>query len=392
MKKNLFIVLSLVSFVGLLSLTSCNKENTLGDGTQFRAMMEECTPQNGKTTLNGTALEWVDGDQIAIYGTAGCGIYTATRQTPATTAVFDNESGETGNAPFRAFYPTTLTTDGVNVTLPAVQTYVEGSIIEFPMYAESSDNELSFKNLCGVLKLNLTKTGVDISSITVTAATEINGTFSVAYNSGDPELTNPTNGTNTTTLTCATPQSIATAHDFYIYLPAGSYTGLQITINTADGKTCTKTANTTINVIRSRYTTITLGRTDLMFRPVGSKGGLFSVSATQQVWFSQGNLQYQASTNIWRFAEHQWDYVGTQTDASGFYGGTIGGTVSGSDNRNIRSTYGGWIDLFGWGTSGWSSGAVCYQPWSTWRLVHQRLNGSIRRGRLGMAQCHQQWW
>ena len=75
--------------------------------------------------------------------------------------------------------------------------------------------------------------------------------------------------------------------------------------------------------------------------------GLFSVSATQQVHFSQGNLQYQASTNTWRFAEHQYDYVGTQTaDDYGYYGGN----VSGSDNRNISSTNSGWMDLFGWGT------------------------------------------
>lgn len=81
--------------------------------------------------------------------------------------------------------------------------------------------------------------------------------------------------------------------------------------------------------------------------PEGWLPGLFSVSATKQVHFSQGNLQYQASTNTWRFAEHQYDYVGTQTaDGNGYYGGN----VSGSDNRNISSTYNGWIDLFGWGT------------------------------------------
>ena len=79
----------------------------------------------------------------------------------------------------------------------------------------------------------------------------------------------------------------------------------------------------------------------------GALPGLFSVSATQQVYFSQGNLQYQASTNTWRFAEHQYDYVGTQTaDVYGYHGGN----VSGSDNRSISSTYSGWIDLFGWGT------------------------------------------
>ena len=93
--------------------------------------------------------------------------------------------------------------------------------------------------------------------------------------------------------------------------------------------------------------------------PTGAINGAFSISAGQQVYFSKGNLQYQASTNTWRFAEHQWDFVG------GTYGGVQYGNVSGSSNNNISSTYSGWIDLFGWGTSGWNSGAQCYQPWST---------------------------
>ena len=83
----------------------------------------------------------------------------------------------------------------------------------------------------------------------------------------------------------------------------------------------------------------------------GTLTGLFSVSATTQVQFSQGNLQYQASTNTWRFAEHQWDMVGMgygQTDENNYC--YIGGTVAGSDNRQISATYTGWIDLFGWGT------------------------------------------
>lgn len=80
--------------------------------------------------------------------------------------------------------------------------------------------------------------------------------------------------------------------------------------------------------------------------PEGGINSLFSVSETQQVCFSKGNLQYQASTDTWRFAEHQYDYVG-------------------SNNSNISSTNSGWIDLFGWGTSGYDHGAVCYQPWST---------------------------
>ena len=80
--------------------------------------------------------------------------------------------------------------------------------------------------------------------------------------------------------------------------------------------------------------------------PEGLLPGLFSVSDTLQVRFSQGNLQYQASTHIWRFAEKQLDYIG-------------------DDNTNIGETYDGWIDLFGWGTSGYNHGANAYQPWAT---------------------------
>ena len=80
--------------------------------------------------------------------------------------------------------------------------------------------------------------------------------------------------------------------------------------------------------------------------PVGAIKGVFSVSSSRKVYFSQGNLQYRASDRRWRFAEHQYDCIG-------------------EDNSNISETYSNYIDLFGWGTSGWESGAHCYQPWST---------------------------
>lgn len=72
----------------------------------------------------------------------------------------------------------------------------------------------------------------------------------------------------------------------------------------------------------------------------------FSVSATKQVYFSQGNLQYNTvqgthkcangttKKGTWRFAENQWDVIK-------------------EDNLNVSSTYDGWIDLFAWGASGY---------------------------------------
>ena len=99
--------------------------------------------------------------------------------------------------------------------------------------------------------------------------------------------------------------------------------------------------------------------------------GPFSVSADRKVVFSVGNLQFNAATGThlcsdgrerqgtWRFAEHQWNYVGYAAT-----GNVYEGEVK-SDNTQISSTYNGWIDLFGWGTSGWKSGANAYLPFMT---------------------------
>lgn len=89
--------------------------------------------------------------------------------------------------------------------------------------------------------------------------------------------------------------------------------------------------------------------------------GVFTVAEGKTVAFASGNLQYNAAQGshycadgsvqqgTWRFAEHQYDNIG---DA----------------NRNISKTYDGWIDLFGWGTSGYNNtandpSALRYQPW-----------------------------
>ena len=81
----------------------------------------------------------------------------------------------------------------------------------------------------------------------------------------------------------------------------------------------------------------------------GELNGVFTISASGgKVQFSQGNLQYQASTNTWRFATNQYDYIG---NAAG--------------NTSPSSTQTAWIDYFNWGTSGYDHGANCCQPWST---------------------------
>ncbi len=81
--------------------------------------------------------------------------------------------------------------------------------------------------------------------------------------------------------------------------------------------------------------------------------GKFSVGDGLQVRFSQGNLQYRAESDTWRFAENQWDYLGIT-------GGNATEQAKRADQAN-------WIDLFGWGTSGQETinegNNPRYQPW-----------------------------
>ena len=87
----------------------------------------------------------------------------------------------------------------------------------------------------------------------------------------------------------------------------------------------------------------------------GALDGVFSVAPGKQVRFSKGNLQFSAAgkhrtadgiaQGTWRFAENQYDFVGMS-------------------NANISSHYEDWIDHFGFGTSGWNSGTVSFEPYS----------------------------
>lgn len=106
--------------------------------------------------------------------------------------------------------------------------------------------------------------------------------------------------------------------------------------------------------------------------PEGAVGGIYSVSAMDKVYFSKGNLQYQASSNTWRFAEKQYYTVG-------------------EGNHDISPSYSGWIDLFGWGTSGWNSGTNCYQPWSTSTSYSDYYPGGSSTNNLTGSYANADW-
>lgn len=142
--------------------------------------------------------------------------------------------------------------------------------------------------------------------------------------------------------------------------------------------------------------------------------GEFSVSDNAKVKFSPGNLQFQATTFTWRFAEHQYDFVGADVymlDNGGWIrdlpiGNVYYNTVK-CDNRNISSTYPGWIDLFGWGTgfnptltskldanyktfTDWGLNTIGSDPVGKWRTLSVDEWKYILKGRSNAANLYAQ--
>lgn len=104
----------------------------------------------------------------------------------------------------------------------------------------------------------------------------------------------------------------------------------------------------------------------------GASVGVFTVGLSTKVRFSRGNLQFQGITASWRFAGHQYDYIG-------------------ADNEMISIVNEGWIDLFGWGTSGWNSGAREYQPYSISDTASDYMPGREVSADLNGAYAEADW-
>ena len=390
MKKSIFISLCMV-MAATAVLTSCKKDN---DTVSFRATISTYQ-NNGKVYIdNNRFANWIDEDEVLINGAP----YTVEVEGSGDSRIASiNGVTAVTSGGYYAIYPAecalptpttgTIPTSGFpQILLPQVQLYRSTTIdgqtvqrVEAPMAAYcSADRQqagLDFTNLCSLLKVTL-PSAMEVGYITVSSSNKplwgkatISGTNSLSISS--PEIASLYATDNTVTLDCTShglhsegsgaSTGTTSAGPFYIVLPpATDVEGLTVDVYVFDGnntaqtrRTIKKYSKTTSNTIAITSNNIyitgelpTTGETvpDVPFPNLGS--GEFSVSDTKKVRFALGNLQYQASTKTWRFAQNQWISI---KDA-------LGNTRS---NETTRSTQEEWIDLFCWGSSGYNG---CY-PW-----------------------------
>ena len=336
----------------LVALTQCKKEEqpTPANGSEAVTITLDLKSNGGsRVDVNTTTGEVTYQNGDVIYVASG-GHYIGTltyNGTNFTGGITDPTAGEPlhfyflGNvAPAETLAAGTTTTCSVIISdqtehLPVIE------------YAPSNENYDSGATTYTAMLLNkcaLVKFNVTTASEAATCITGMKNKVNVSF--AENTLTHSQEGNGIITLPAGNgekwaillPQeAVEAGEDGTAYSEDGAFTGTRGAV-----PAITENGYQTAGIEVSVTTEVNPGEV-----PVGAICGKFTINAnSDQVYFSQGNLQYQASTNTWKFAENQYDYVG-------------------STNSNISSTYSGWIDLFGWGTSGYNHGANCYQPWST---------------------------
>lgn len=385
---------------------SCTKEVMTKDEF-FEGLYEKCTIE-ADATLPGTdsiadadkayvdgstrKVIWQSGDQLRINGTD---LTVAEIDSGGVRAKFYGTVGalpDGSNYRYWAVYPKTLATaqtmngnSTLTINLPATQT-VNTSNLNYPLAGYSymaghavvpqtaSRVHFQMRNVGTLLKLTLKANTNDfrqrVDKIVLTSSANLTGAFTIPNTlSSNPNFTiNSSSGSTSLTVNFSGGSlDISSQKTIYVFLPPLSGKSLNMKIYGGYGL---------VSYVEKNVSSITLERnkiyeysnTNISFDKV------FSVASNRKVIFSPGNLQWSrtkgtanntshttvdgtGTAGTWRFAENQWNFVGANYDGT-VYGNVYGvGGVSGTrcDNSNIASDYKGWIDLFGWGTSGYNS-------------------------------------
>ena len=358
MKTNRYLSFCMVVLTSALlaGMVSCKKEK---GPSELRAVMNDFATSGQKAYIDPEQYScFVVGEKVRVNNSTGT--ITALERNDRQ-CVISGVAGLPEVTSFRAFYPAELLTNpnadlssGLNnvaVTLPQEQVYEKDAngnqIIKNPMMAEltgANENKstLHFRNLCALLKITV-RTQEAFDRITVSCdGMKLSGSGKINTSSGIIVMDNGSNSSVSLKLP-GTHVGSPAGECFYIMIPeARSHKGNRnFSVKILKGNTQVKEYNKSVkDQLLPANQIHTIGNFTF-------NAPVFSVSSSQRVVFSLGNLQWSANAGgmshstattgynggTWRFAEHQYDYVG-------------------ADNENVSSTCSTWVDLFGWGTSG----------------------------------------
>ena len=304
--KKIFVLSTLVSmlFVGCTSfedkdniIIQSDKQLSAGFAEETRTYVE-----------NDKYLRWHEDDQLTVfYGNTLNDQYRFKGKTGDNSGTFALvPSGElgTGNTlpSIYGIYPynadARITDDGViTYSLPATQLYAENSFGKgantmIAVTESVNDTFLSFKNLCGYLKLKLYGDAT-IKSIEVKGnfGEKIAGNASITASYGEtPSFTMNNDATDTITLNCGDGVTLGTTADeatvFWIVIPETTFKyGITITATSTDNKVFTK--STSNSVVIERNTPLPMSALEF----VGEEGEVTPISTFTIIYTTDdGNI------------------------------------------------------------------------------------------------------
>lgn len=217
-------------------------------------------------------LLWEKGDRIIIAPSGKPATsYYETQGQDNDVAEFRFISGLDGNAmppentALTALYPADAYkfTDGKHtINIPENQTYRKNNISSgtMPMIAGATSRELSFRNVCGILRLRLNTLEQDIRLSSIKVAADKGLACPIATFEGtDVTWNNPDSETgHGITLSCDGVALSPEPEDFYIVLPPGNYSGFKIQLETESLDKKSYRMDEVLEIERSAITTVNL--------------------------------------------------------------------------------------------------------------------------------------
>lgn len=202
----------------------------------------------GETTSeNKTPVIWSENEQIKVYSSSASAVFSLGSGAGTNTAKFKGKL--TGN-PEKAIFPVCLSTERPDyILLPSKQVYVKDGVSQaaFPMAAIVDGSDMQFKNLCGILKLQLSSAEpVTVRSITLWTGDKVANSDYLSgmatVNFGDePSLTFDSRSQRYVRLDCSSEANggVALSSDpvsFHIVVPPTTADFFSIEVETTDNR------------------------------------------------------------------------------------------------------------------------------------------------------------
>lgn len=241
----------IILFFNILSLLlaiSCTKKPVSPAASAYPDIHAATTPYGkgtkgeAKTTLQDHMPLWKTGDCFCFWDARQTPVRYQTTHGDTAVALFKTTARptDTVRSPHCAVYPADLYRSPARIFLPPSQISTSGGLADAPMYATSNTADLTFTNLCSVIRIRVTgEYAKSLFYVVLLADRPINGEFDLVDNPENPAcptLTHSHGGGNNTILNVT---NAAEGNGYYhIYLPPGTYSTLSAYLITTDRKRC----------------------------------------------------------------------------------------------------------------------------------------------------------